>query len=308
MATHLSTKRTLLFMPPSTADEHPEIRFHIRIPTFQDKDDIGMILYAQGLRRISDEHIRALLVSELYVMREREAVDDALREQDGDLSDADRESARRRGEARAEEDAMFLDGVWQRQMLDQAALDQWLARQREAIADIKDGAPPLAVDDPDNALAEPRPASLVSARERARVTIMAQQVVDFSERVRVAQAEQQLYDSRVNVVMARMHIADVEGLGLKLEHRGGLVTDGSIEVLRERLQAKSVTAWRELVAHINQQYELPKVEKGNSDSPRENISPVSGSPETGGDPESSDGSMTTPKKGKSSIGRTRGAA
>jgi hypothetical protein len=279
MTIPLTSKRLLSFTPPSlrATEDSPQgytaPTFDLRVPSYQDKDEIGLRLYRLGLRQVSTDTIRALMVSEIYAIEKAETPEAA--------------------EAAAEEKAIWIEQHWSLTEQDNADEEAWNTQERERLADIAAGAPEREP--------APKPVKRTSVRDRARVALMVQDIIDGSQRVRDKLADQQSYDVRYRQAMVRLHLAHIHGLKTKVSLSGGLVDDSVIEALRgELFERGDYAAYDELVQEISDLYELPKEEVGNSGSPRENISPASGSPQPSAESAPSDGSSTSGSEGRPS--------
>ena len=281
MSIPLTTKRRLGFMPPDLRAEHPEIVFEIRVPSYQDRDEIGLRLYRLGLREISTDNIRALMISELFELPFTGTVPEGV-------------TPEAAADAAAAANAMFLEGVWTQDQLDANEQSEWEMQEQQRLADIAAGANP----EPE---AKPRPPRRTGVRDRAKVSLLVQDMVDGSQKVRDKLADQQSYDIHYRIAMVRLHLAGIIGLNTKFSMSGGLVDFACIESLREELGHLSTIAYNELVQEIINLYELPTVEVGNSDLPPESTSvAANGSAITSAESGESDGSLTKPEPVSSS--------
>jgi hypothetical protein len=254
MTIALTTRMTLPFTPQRYQGQAGEVpRFHIRVPNWADRDEMGLNLYRAGLQSQDTQQLRSLMISEMF-------------EVFGD-------------EARAEEAANFLEGHWQKEEVDARELARWGAQERERLADV------AAAPGADIPAQEPMPEQMVTIRDRARANTIIMEVTSKSERVRNFVADQEAHDIRFRIVMVQLHLAAVEGLGMALIHDArGLVIPECVETLRTSLMEKAGdgSLWDELIGEISSHYNLTATERGNSGSPLANSSDQDGSTSSSG--------------------------
>lgn len=264
--TPLTASTLLSFTPPSLAEAKDpklnKISFSLQVPTFEERDLVGNLMYRLGVRQVSTQSIRALMISELFeIMSEEEAT----------LA------------------ADFLEGHWEIANQDDADAAAWLEQEMERLADIKEGAKKVPEQKP-----KPRPRT--SVRDRARADNLVQQIVDSSQPVRDKLSDQQLYDYRFSMMTARLQVKGWKGPKTKpeFEEQAGaqLLTEACIEKLRSELKHAGGAWWQQLSNEAAAMYDLPESERKNSDSPPSNGSPPDGSSSESGALETSGGSST----------------
>lgn len=284
-ATPLTAGQTIPYTPPSLlADEelgreaHPTLGkavFNIALPTFQERDEIGVLIYRMGVRQVSTQNIRALILSELFEIYP---------------------------EAEADELARFLESHWQLSEADQADINAWTEQEIQRLADIEDGADPKLIPE-----AKPRPELRTTVRNRAKVDMLVQEMVDRSQRVRDKLADQQMYDTRFRNITVRIQLGKGGWSGLKTEPEFEdnlgvrVVTEAAIEKLRTEL-AEVPVAWLELAEACADSYDISETERKNSGSPPLNGSPPDGSSSESGESELNGGSSTGSNTGQAPAG------
>lgn len=281
-STPLTADQTIPYTPPSLlADKelgreaHPTLGkavFHITLPTFQERDEIGVLIYRMGVRQVSNQNIRSLMVSELYEIYDEETADETAR---------------------------FLESHWQLSEQDQLDINLWTEQEIQRLADIDADADPKLIPP-----AKPKPELRTTVRNRARVDMIVQDIVDRSQRTRDKLADQQMYDTRFRNITVRIQLGKGGWTGLKtvpeFEESLGtrVVTAASLEALRGELAAVPVS-WIELAEACADSYDVSETERKNSDSP-----PLNGSPPDG----SSSESAASEANGGSSTGSNTGQA
>lgn len=270
----LTSTRTIPFFPPSLKKDHPKVEFTLRVPNFQDRDELGIRLYQMGLKNVTTETVRSLMISEMFTFWDIE---------------------------RAEKEAAWLEGHWQNSEMDQEDMSAWARQEQQRLLDIAEL--PANADIPEM---KEQPPMRCSVRDRAKSNLLVQEIVDASQPLRDKIADQQAYGVRYQMAMARMHILAVRGMQppLKLAIEDNLVSTASMEEIRDRLaRLGGAQPWKDLLNHVESLYALPEIERGNSVSPLGNSSEGNGSPAPSGELEPSAGPSTT-----SNIGRTRAGA
>ncbi len=242
----LTGAKLIHFAPPSAKEKLPGLLFAHRAPTFEDRDQIGIKIYRMGVREVSTETIRQLIISELYEI------------------EAD--------EAKAEENAMFLEGFWQRQTAYQELMEKWTLQEAERLIDQAEGAEDIEP--------APKPDELVTRKERARAHILVTEVTDVSQRLRDKIADQQGYDQRFRIVTVRLMLWDWEGLECRpARDDNNVLTAQCIEDLRRELSDRGLeTAFDEVADTINHSFAMDASTEKNFDSPPGTSSPPNGSP------------------------------
>jgi hypothetical protein len=262
------------FIPPNTelgelghVIPHPTISFQLRVPGWDDRDMIAARLYSLGVREVSSDQIRSLMISELYSI----------------FPD----------EAEADDNARFLEGFWQRQQQFSLATAEWdeqeaIRRQDAIIAGIEFEA-------------APRPVETTSPRERARAALLTSDLTDGSERLRNKLTDQNLYNMRYAALMVRLVVAGWMGLKTEAAFEPRLALDApvlskaTVDSLRSELMELDGTgaAWDELAAACEAAYDLPSSAEGNSSSQPGSSSLPAGSETKSTASDTSDGKSTS---------------
>jgi hypothetical protein len=263
--------------------KHPDIEFFVRVPTWEDRDMVSLRLYTMGVREVTADNIQHLIVSELFEVMEEDEADEAAR---------------------------FCEGFWARQRMHNIDMQRW--GEQEAIRQGDEIAAGRKFE------ATPPPPETTTARERARINLIAADVTDGSERLRNKIADQQLYTKRFAAAVTRLMIAGWKGLKTEAQWDARPSLDAptlskeTIEQLRSELMELDATgaAWEELTNFCERQFDLPRSAEKNSHSPVANISGQATSTTKNSASENNDGSSTskgaTGRKKGSSSGRTRG--
>jgi hypothetical protein len=239
-------------------------RFLLSIPTATDRDQVNGRLIQLGLRQITQEQLRALLIEELF---------------EHDWGKGDRAA----NEAEAEEIANFLDGCWMRQEAHNDAIQRWQEQEIERTLDEANGALPRPRAD--------LPPKVLTVRENARLNVLVETMMAGNQRLRDAAAMMNDFTRRVQITQARIHIIGVQNVDLGFElvrdPRTNALPEEAVLALREKVDDAS---WRDLVGFINRMYALTETEVKNFDSPPVSLSPPSGSPAPSDDTTASGGS------------------
>ncbi len=288
MSIPLTADQTLPFTPPALAalwdsapptDPRPGERpvFFLRVPTWEDRDMVGIRLFRMNVREVTPNQIQALLINELFeVMEDEDKADDAAR---------------------------FIEGFWQRQAMFQLDMSVWNEQEAQRLSDIREH-PGLENDYPQM----PLPPERTTIRERARASMLTTFVQDNSQALRDKLADQQGYDKRYKAVIARLQVAGWTGLETPATMHENMLTSGAIEALRSEIHELDPTgnAWTQLVVEIESFWDLSPSAEKNSSSPPGSTSPPSGSTSQSTGSGSTDGSSTIPtgeaSPGKSSSG------
>ena len=244
----------LPFYPKASAETHPDVAFLIRIPTWADRDNAGLIMYRMGVREIRPEQIRAAMLHALW---------DVF------------------GDDEADDNARFLEGFWQQQTQYQSDMALWAVQESIRLEEDKELGAVSA--------AEPAPKDPTSARDRARAAFLTHEVTNLSEMVRDKLADQQDYEKRFRLVGGRLRIAGWLGLETEamFDKKFNALTECTIEALRTELAQKGLTgAWEEAITHAIDMFEVDMVTEKNSASPLETSSTtdVSIPSDTGSEP------------------------
>jgi hypothetical protein len=267
------------FTPPSLRpedpSEEPKVVFFFRIPTWQQRDEIQLKLYRYGVRQVSQDAVRAAMVSELWTIRPDTA----------------------------ESDALFLESFWQQSKLHEEALSEWRDREVQRLADIDAGTTkPREMEKP--------PELPIPIRERARAQMLTQELMDGSVLVRNKLADQHDYSRRFAELSGRIEIAGWQGLDCEPPKydMSGVMKVESVEALRTALHKMgNLIGWQELCTEAQLMFELDREEVGNSVLPLESSSTADGSPLPQDPSAVASGHSTKPATGtKSNTGRTRG--
>ena len=254
--------------------------FLIKIPTATERDMLNSRLVQLGLTTVSDDAMRSSMIEAIYEIDWRKEVDG--------VTDLD---------SYQDELASFLDGYWQREGVQIEAQQRWHQQEVERLLDIAAGAPAVG--------AEEMPARLISVRDVNKARLLCDRLAE-TPRLRKLIAKKLDFSRRNAQLLVQMHLVKVngiDGLSFVRDARDDALDAQTVLELRdalERLYGKKTgeQAWIELVSHIDRLYSLDEFEEGNSASPPEKPSDLTGSDDRSGAPASSDGNLTA-----SNIGR-----
>lgn len=254
-------------------------KFFLKIPTSVEREQINSRLTSLGLAGVSQEMIRASMIEAMY-------------EHDwGKGLPAD-------NEAEAEELAGFLDGIWQREEVQQRALAHYQEQEYERILDVSAGAP----------IGErlPLPPRIISVREQAKAVMLIDTIMTASRRMRDLAARQMDFTRQNALMLVRINLVGVADLVTRLpiepDPRDKALTEAVANEVLESLSTNfgkvvGKLAWDELCQKIDHLYRLDGFEEKNSDSPLGKLNGATGSPVPSGDTAISGGPST-----KSSTG------
>ena len=268
-----------------------DIVFHLREPTYQQRDTIGSILFSHGLVPVTQEQSRAVLISELYDFY-------AAKDPETSMVPAGKM------EGDPDEIASFLEGYWQQAELYQGIVQEWAIQEKERIFDELKGAPPR---DP---LPYPKPP--FSTRDTARAQRIATEMLDYSESYRILQARFGEEQSLENLMLFRVFTAGWEGLQTMLcTDKMGKLTEATVEALRGELEALGLpSVYGEVVQELRNYFGVDKVTEKNFESPLGTGSSPSGSLAQSAELDSGAGSSTesniepTPPSGSTATSAT----
>jgi len=245
-------------------------RFLILVPTSVERDQINSRLIALGLMQVTQEMIRATMIEELFHQDWTQPGEEKI-----DASE---------NEARAEEIANFLDGVWLRQSAHDLAITRWEEQEQERVLDQMNGAPP-------SERAE-LPPKIITVRENARMQVLIDRMMTQSQRLRDLAAANTDFGRRNAVLLVRMHVVGINfdvGVPIERDKRTRALSEEAANALRETVDDVS---WNKLVAHIDRLYLLDEAERKNSVSLPEKPPLPNGSIEPSAGPGSNGGSST----------------
>lgn len=244
--------------------------FLISVPTSVEREQINSRLISLGLQQVTQEMIRATMIEELFHQ---------------DWSLPGEEISSEINQARAEDNANFLDSVWLRQQAHDEAIRQWHEQEVERMVDELEGAP-----------SRPRadvPVKIIGIREQSRMQILIDRMMTTSQRLRDLAASNMDFGRRNAVLLVRMHLIGVEGftpaIPLERGRHTRALSEDAVLALREQVDD---TSWNQLVSYIDQLYRLDGGEEKNSDSPPEKPSLPGGSTEPSASPATNAGSST----------------
>lgn len=251
---------------PPTTIPNPDIAFFIRSPTWEDRDMVSLRMFTLGVREVTADNIQNLMVSELFQFMPEEAADEAAR---------------------------FMEGYWQRQRQHSLEMQQWMEQEEIRRVDEMEAGRTFEATLP--------PPEVTTARERARINLLAAEVTDQSTRLRNKLADQQLYQKRFGMVIARLQIAGWKGLKTEAAFEpkptmdAPVLTKDTIESLRSELMELDGTgaAWNELTAFCEAQFDLPRSAEKNLSSPVANSSLQAGLTMRSTESGTSDGASTS---------------
>ena len=255
MTIPLTARSPRAFTPPTLARKHDEECeawaksksksrgpkpekpvFMLAVPTLSEKETIGQLMFELGVYPTSRDSVR-------------NATLEALLEHGGE---------------KAEDDAAWLEGHWQKTEIYEQQLELWQEQENQRLLDQWQN-PKTARE------AFPMPEPMTDVRDRIKAHKMVDGIIARDATVRRMLAAQTRYGRVYEIMSVRVHLRGWQGLETQREavselHLPDIVTEESIDALREEIGRD---AWRELWAEIDSMYALTKAEVGNSDSPGE---------------------------------------
>ncbi len=245
MTASQTASATETFTPLALRGRSPQPAFIFKVPTWADKDDINLLIYRSGVRSVSTEQIRAVVISECE---------------------------RLLGAEKGAEAATFFDGHWQLQEMEEIAHGEWWEQEEQRLIDRAGGA------SEEDAPQAPKPQPLTTIQGRARAAMLMQEIIDNSDRVRDMLADQQDYERRYDMLVFRLQCVGLVNFKTKLERDdSGLITPECVEAIRTEIDN---IGWDKVTGYAKAMYDLTESERKNFDSPPENISDQSGLPTT----------------------------
>jgi hypothetical protein len=249
--------------------------FMLKIPTPLDRDQLNVRLIEMGAQAIGQEQLRATMIEACFHY---------------DWSDGEPDWDANKNENAANENATFLDTLWQIEEAHNKAMAEWQEQEAERILDAWNGAPER------ERATEPR--RLISVRDSARQILLMDKMMQTPMMRRIT-AKQVDYERRHRMILVRLSLAAVSGIP---NYTQPYIGDGSwevaeVEALRQAMDDAYGTllgdaAWEELIDRIARGYVLDGFEEKNSDSPLGNTIDLSSSVEPSGESANNDGTST----------------
>jgi hypothetical protein len=285
---------TLIDFTPSQLQEgfDPKPVFFIRVPTFAMRDKMAAILFQRGMVPPTITESRGILIDALYELY--------IAEHGATL-----------GEAKADEDAAFLEEYWTKAEVHEELVNAWSIREATRLFDVAHGVPRDKVDQ------EPIPPAPYTMREQAKQARITMHVIHNHERFRAYQARFVSQGQEESDGIMRLFLSHWTGCGDVEAERDELdrLTTDCIEKLRGWLQENGAhEAWDAVVSMVKSQFGAPGGLEKNLGSPSGMNSNLTGLLTQNEELASSDGSSTTspteaiPGSGSQEIsGKSRGS-
>ncbi len=258
----LTGMQTVEFTPKAfRAEVDPEVKFIIRVPTFQMRDKMAALLFQRGFIPATLSQSRGILIDALY-----------------DLFD----------EATADDYATFLESYWTRSEVHEELIQGWQIQEAQRIFDLAMGAKGVPT-------ATPIPPAPFTMREQARQARIVTEVLERSDRYRTYQARFMSAQEEEDEMLTRLFVAGWSGIDEAPAERDGQdrLTMDCMEAVRGWLRdAGADTAWDEVKAAVRANFGGSRGLEKNLDSPLGSNSSQTGSPDSSGDLAISDGSST----------------
>lgn len=250
--------------------------FMLKIPTPLDRDQLNVRLIEMGAQAIGQEQLRATMIEACFHY---------------DWSDGAPDWDAAQNENAANDNATFLDMLWQIEEAHNRAMAEWQEQEAERILDAWNGAPEREGDR--------EPKRLISVRDSAKQILLMDRMMQTPMMRRIT-AKQVDYERRHRMILVRIALADVKGIP---GYSAPFLTSDSIweaeevEALRQAMDNAYGTmlasaAWEELIDRIARSYTLDGFEEKNSDSPLGNTIDLSSSVEPSGELANNDGTST----------------
>lgn len=250
--------------------------FMLKIPTPLDRDQLNVRLIEMGAQAIGQEQLRATMIEACFHY---------------DWSDGVPNWDAAQNENAANENATFLDTLWQIEEAHNRAMTEWQEQEAERILDAWNGAPDREGDR--------EPKRLISVRDSARQILLMDRMMQTPMMRRIS-AKQVDYERRHRMILVRLALTAVSGIP---GYSAPFLTSDSIwaaeevEALRQAMDDAYGTmlanaAWEELIDRIARSYTLDGFEEKNSDSPLGNTIDQNSLVEPSGELANSDGNST----------------
>lgn len=257
---------------PSAFDaekDDPCPKFYIRVPTFQMRDKMAALLFQRGFIPATQGQSRGVLINGLYELYMEE----------------DPEG----GEAKADEDAAFLEGYWTRSEVHDEIVQGWQMQEASRLFDVAMGVPDAKTE------RLPLPPAPFTMREQARQAAIVTHMLEHHAPYRNYQARFMAQEAEETELLTRLFIEGWDGLEEVKPTRDKLerLTMDCMEGARKKLaEMGAPDAWGEVVAQIRAHFGGSESLRKNSASPLDTKSSQNGSRTSSGDTGTSDGSST----------------
>lgn len=244
----------LRFTPPCLGDD-TKVEFTVLPITAADTDAVSAVLFRNNISPITTDTFRATLIDEIFNIFPDETI--------------------------AEENAQILDEYWQCEDVYGEALARWNAQEEQRLFDEQHGAPKTA-----QALL---PQRSMSVRRRSQALLLVDRLREGSERIREITLQLREYEPAQRAGITRMVLQGWKGVSTPFGKESDMVPPATYAALTEEIGRPAIL---ELEAFVNSQGALAPREVGNSGSPPDTEPAPTGSQETSGASEQSDGSST----------------
>lgn len=209
--------------------------------TDADWDRIGLELHRRGVIEISNEIFRATLIDELYNIYD---------------------------EGEADERALLLEEFWQAEEVYGEQLMGWARQEEESRRDEALGAAHLPAMIP--------PRRILSARQRSRAQLLADEVCRNSQRMRDLAAQKAGYQTEQAAAIVRLAITGWSGLDTPFERVDGMIPEETFYKMKREIGRR---AFNELDRCIMEGQKMTGTDAGNSGSLANTSSDETGSDE-----------------------------
>lgn len=289
----LSGEQKIEHTPAVLEHLDPKPVFILNVPTWAERDEIGIRGYVLGMSQVSAETIRAHMIDQLYQLK---------------------------GEEQGEADAIFLEQFWAAATEHEEAVALWTEQETQRILDCREKK--LDPDaDPETLPEELRkrefPKDPNGPRQRSKAKLLTEFTIQHSVVVRDQLADSEYAKVRQRTTTLRLGLAGWTNVDVAFETdpATGILTEAALEKLRQWLpKPLSQAAILDLHERIAREFMLNGEEEKNSDSPPGSSSPPSGSATPSETADAGDGKWTesntgpTPADGSASTPETSSAS
>lgn len=231
--------------------------FLVKPLTQADMDRLGFELFRFNIVPVTTDTFRATMIDEIFEIY---------------------------GEVEGEEKAALMDEFWQSEDLFSNQLADWDIAERDRLWDESRGAPKRP--------AAPVPQRTMPVRRRAKAQLFAEEVKSRSRRMRDLTIEMQSYEPRQREGITRLVLEGWSGVKTPFAKPDGIVSEEAYEALKAEIGKPALAELHEFIMSLGS---VDEDERGNSASPPESGSALTGSQEPSGEADSSDGPFPADK-------------
>jgi hypothetical protein len=244
---HFPTNAAPLPFTPKTlaTGKDGEPTFLVKPMTQADFDRLGFELFRHNVAPVTTDTFRATMIDEIFELYE---------------------------EADAETKADLLDQFWQNEDLFNSQVEIWNMGEQDRLWDQGRGGPRRP--------AAPMPERNMHVRQRSKAMLLAEEIKSKSMRLRDLTIEMQSYEPRQREGITRLVLEGWTGFKTPFEKVNGIVPDDVYQALKAEIGKEALASLHTFVMSLGS---VDENERGNSDSPLENGSDQTGSPEHSGD-------------------------